>query len=107
MSEEKFPLSLKREDWTPPALHFEFLWVDVGKLFKQVEATFRINKKLELCAVGDQIYKDGDMRMLTLVFREVQKPKAGRRAFSLKKEWELTDEGEQTLDTIKAEAPTK
>ena len=102
MSNE-FPLDLKRERKTPK-LHFEFLWLSIPLLFDQVEASFRINKNFELVAVGDELYKEAEMRLLTLVFKEVKKPKFARRAFSLKKEWELTEKGFQTLDTVKKKA---
>ena len=99
---DEFPLSLNRKRETPK-LYFEFLWLNIPPLFKQVEATFRINKNFELVAVGDELYKDAECRLLTLVFKEVEKPKFARRAFSLKTEWELTNDGFQTLDTIKKE----
>ena len=99
MSNE-FPLDLKRKRKLPK-LYFEFLWLSIPPLFHNVEATFRISKNFELVAVGDELYKDSDMRLLTLAFKKVDQPKSARRAFSLKKEWELTTEGVQTLDTIK------
>ena len=97
-NEKQFPLSLKRK-WKPPKLHFEFLWLSQPTSFKELHASFRITPNLELVAVGDEYFKEGNYRMLTLVFREVEKPKPSRRAFSLKKEWEIAIDGSKTLDS--------
>jgi len=97
---DDFPLPMNRE-WEAPEFHLEFMWVNKSLLFKELHVTFRMNKELEMVAVGDTLYSEDAFRVLEMVFREV-KPKLGRRAFSLKKEWELTEEGDQTLDTIKS-----
>ena len=103
--EEEFPLSLKRE-WKPPKFQLEFLWIEGNPSFKELQATFRTTPNLELVAVGDTLWKEENYRQLTLVFREVEKPIPARKAFSLKKEWELSVDGTQTLDTIKDENMT-
>lgn len=98
---QEFPLDLKRK-WKPPKIHFEFLSFSIPTAFREVHAKFFINKKFELIAVGDEVGpEDSGARVLTLVFKEAEKPKPCRRAFSLKKEWELDEKGFQTLDTVK------
>ena len=100
MTENEFPLSLKKE-WKPPKFYIEYMWLDIRDSFKEITTTFRTTKNLELVAVGDEVYTNGSYRVLTLVFKEVKNPKPLRRAFSLKKEWELKPDNTQTLDTIK------
>ena len=97
--EKKYVIPMTEKEWKPPKIRVEFLWIENREFPRQVDLTFRCTKNVEVAAVGDDLYENAAYRMVTLVFRET-KPKPARRAFSLKKEWEITAKGEATLDSV-------
>ena len=62
------------------------------------EASIALSPEYDLDVVTDFLYGEDSAKVLTLVFKPVEK-KFGRRIFTLKKESETTPQGEVTLDS--------
>ncbi len=81
-----------------PKFSMEFIGFSSMGSIKRVEASIALSPEYDIDMVTDFLYGEDSVRVITLVFKPVEK-QFGRKGFSLKKEWETTPQGEVTLDS--------